>query len=381
MLNCSHILTLNSKALMKKLLLILTCYSCLFTTVAAEIKYYKLERNLPYPYVAHILEVNPKENPIHLETATEFTQGRKPASEFDKGYSAVINGSFWLPEENGAPEFMLKKDNKWMSMPRTALLGTLGWSNKGQDAEIDIVGIKYGVKIDDEIIPVANLNGKIKDNNIVVFTPTFGTTTKSSENRTEISVSNKQIKSIKTTSNTNIPKNGFVISIGPDAEIDLNKFKENSSAEFIYQFEFTEEATNKKELNNKWNNFENIVDANPILINNGQINTNINKNNSRYFAQLPHPRTAVGLKPDGTWVFVALDGRQLLYSLGASLNTLAYLMLELGCDRALNLDGGGSTTMILNGEIINNPSGERKLSIRKIKEKQERPIGHAICIE
>ena len=59
------------------------------------------------------------------------------------------------------------------------------------------------------------------------YLESFGTTTKSSENRTEISVSNKQIKSIKTTSNTNIPKNGFVISIGPDAEIDLNKFKEN----------------------------------------------------------------------------------------------------------------------------------------------------------
>lgn len=57
------------------------------------------------------------------------------------------------------------------------------------------------------------------------------------------------------------------------------------------------------------------------------------------------PRTAVGVKADGTVVFYTLDGRQSGYSYGAQLTTLASRMQELGCVDAINLDGGGSTAI------------------------------------
>ena len=58
------------------------------------------------------------------------------------------------------------------------------------------------------------------------------------------------------------------------------------------------------------------------------------------------PRTAVGIKEDGTVVFVVADGRQAPYSSGYTLLELANKMLELGCVSAMNLDGGGSTTYL-----------------------------------
>ena len=61
------------------------------------------------------------------------------------------------------------------------------------------------------------------------------------------------------------------------------------------------------------------------------------------------PRTAVGLREDGGIVIAVVDGRQLSYSSGMTLYTLAAFMRDLGCTSALNLDGGGSSCMVLFG--------------------------------
>lgn len=73
------------------------------------------------------------------------------------------------------------------------------------------------------------------------------------------------------------------------------------------------------------------------------------------------PRTAIGVKADGSAFFIAVDGRQTGYSQGMTLYELADLMLEYGAQNAYALDGGGSTTMVLRTEvdtfeIVNQPS-------------------------
>jgi len=81
-----------------------------------------------------------------------------------------------------------------------------------------------------------------------------------------------------------------------------------------------------------------------------------------------HPRTAAGVKPDGRVLLMAVDGRQ-SRSVGMTLGDLAQLMLDLGCRDAVNLDGGGSTTMWVRGEVVNAPSGGR-----------ERPVANALLV-
>ena len=63
------------------------------------------------------------------------------------------------------------------------------------------------------------------------------------------------------------------------------------------------------------------------------------------FSYTPHPRTCAGIRKDGTVILLVVDGRIPDYSNGASLVDLALLMKSYGADRALNMDGGGSSAM------------------------------------
>ncbi len=75
-----------------------------------------------------------------------------------------------------------------------------------------------------------------------------------------------------------------------------------------------------------------------------------------------NPRTAIGQRADGSVLLLVVDGRQ-ANSLGATFKDMAYIMLEYGAVNACAMDGGTSTQMIYNGEILNNPyspSGPRK---------------------
>lgn len=83
-----------------------------------------------------------------------------------------------------------------------------------------------------------------------------------------------------------------------------------------------------------------------------------------------NPRTAVGVKSDGTVVFYTVDGRKSGHSIGASMTQVAQRMIELGCVTALCLDGGGSTTLTVtapdetSAATVNIPSdgGERAVT-------------------
>ncbi len=75
------------------------------------------------------------------------------------------------------------------------------------------------------------------------------------------------------------------------------------------------------------------------------------------------PRTAVGQKADGTVIFIVIDGRQ-AHSVGATLKEVQDLLLEEGCINAGNLDGGASSELVVDGELLTKPSsryGERRL--------------------
>jgi hypothetical protein len=68
-----------------------------------------------------------------------------------------------------------------------------------------------------------------------------------------------------------------------------------------------------------------------------------------------HPRAAMGLTDKGEMLWVAVDGRQ-PHSRGATLPELADLMIKLGATQAINLDGGGSTTLVVQNVVVNSPS-------------------------
>ena len=75
-----------------------------------------------------------------------------------------------------------------------------------------------------------------------------------------------------------------------------------------------------------------------------------------------HPRTALGWN-DRYFYLVAVDGRQKHLSIGMTLNELAQYMISLGCREAMNLDGGGSSTLWLLDGVVNSPSDEEERSV------------------
>ena len=82
------------------------------------------------------------------------------------------------------------------------------------------------------------------------------------------------------------------------------------------------------------------------------------KNFNGYGINPLNPRTVLGYYEPGHYCFVIVEGRRgKSYSAGLTLRDLAQLMVDLGCSKAYNMDGGGSTQLYWNNEIFNKPSG------------------------
>jgi len=101
-----------------------------------------------------------------------------------------------------------------------------------------------------------------------------------------------------------------------------------------------------------WGNF-NAVSGTRFIVENGQPNTRW----EGWPTEL-NARTAIGIAYDGSLVVAVVDGRDSPDPEGLSLKGLADLMIENGCETAIDLDGGGSTTLAINGQIANTPEDD-----------------------
>ena len=94
-----------------------------------------------------------------------------------------------------------------------------------------------------------------------------------------------------------------------------------------------------------------VLTFGPALINGGQVTVSSSDEVGR--AMTSNPRTAIGQCADGSVLLLVLDGRS-INTLGATMQDVADIMLEYGAVNAGNLDGGSSSVMVYDGEIINN---------------------------
>ncbi|MGX8713717.1 MAG: phosphodiester glycosidase family protein [bacterium] len=118
---------------------------------------------------------------------------------------------------------------------------------------------------------------------------------------------------------------------------------------------------------------KNIMTAGPMLLREGAM---VPQRDDRTFVTHRHNRTALGVRPDGTTLLVVADGRFKHKAEGFSLPELERVMLWLGCTEAINLDGGGSTTMyIKNNGVVNYPSDNNRHD-----HEGQRPVSNAILL-
>ncbi len=113
------------------------------------------------------------------------------------------------------------------------------------------------------------------------------------------------------------------------------------------------------------NGAQQVLCFGPALITDGEISVDTNDEVDKAMAD--NPRTAIGVLSDGRLVMVVSDGRT-DESEGLSLYELAEFMQSLGCVTAYNLDGGGSSTMVYEGELVNNPTSGRSIKERAVSD-------------
>jgi len=135
----------------------------------------------------------------------------------------------------------------------------------------------------------------------------------------------------------------------------MGSFRDSSSI-----FPFNNSRLNHlKPWNVKW-----AVGGGPVLIRDAQVK--ISNEEEKKFAGKAisdrHPRTAMGYTKEGNLIILAIQGRMKGIAVGATLGETAALLLNLGCVEGINLDGGGSSCLLVNGkETIkpSDPTGER----------------------
>lgn len=115
---------------------------------------------------------------------------------------------------------------------------------------------------------------------------------------------------------------------------------------------------------------EDVVTTGPVLLIGGEAEPIV----SNDFNRRRNPRTAVGRRPDGTVLLVVADGRN-AEAAGLSMPELQQVMLSLGCCDAINLDGGGSTAMVVRGEVVNHPSDNKRFDSAG-----ERSVANAVIV-
>lgn len=213
------------------------------------------------------------------------------------------------------------------------------------------------------ILPTGNkqrinaVNRQRGKDDLVIYTSAYGATTRTNNYGTEYVVTEGRISEISP-GNTPIPANGFVLSAHGLSERALASLQVGDSPEINQRMEPA------------WSNIRLAVGAGPQLVKDGAVYlTTKTEGFGSDVAGGRAPRTALGVNGQGRLLLVVVDGRQPGHSVGMTLVELARLMQDLGAQHALNLDGGGSTEMVVCGEIVNRPSDGR-----------ERPVGDALLL-
>ena len=291
---------------------------------------------------------------IEPSIASETLAHRSKISNIANKNNAIvaINGGYFKPQ-TGVPLGTLMINKKVYTGPiydRVAMgIFDNGFDMARVQLRASVVTNKGGLKID-------NINQpRMLSTHTIVYTPDWGEySPPCPKYGKQIVISNGKL--VKTSYGSNqIPKDGFVI-VGSQKNIDTiinaKRFKLDIK------------------INPEWQDVNHIISGGPYLVKNGDIYVDMTAQKLGSVGGR-NPRTAIGYTKDNNLIMLTADGREGA-SIGLTLNELANLMKELGCVNAMNLDGGGSTVMYIQGKVVNKPAVQggiplsHTLMVRKI---------------
>jgi len=209
---------------------------------------------------------------------------------------------------------------------------------------------------------------------IVEFTPEFGPATPSGPGLEVILDAHDTVTAVTSTRGTAVPAGGRTLqAIGADVD------KLTALAKPGSKLRIDTGLVNENGKKLKTGAGTDVVNGGPTLVENGQLDITAKRDgmvhtgdsNSFYYGWVHkrNPRTIAGVDAQGRTLLVTADGRQTT-SLGLSIKEAAEVARSLGMVDAINLDGGGSTTMVSSSQVVNSPSDATG----------ERPVGDALLV-
>jgi len=249
---------------------------------------------------------------------------------------AAINGGYFKPQ-TGVPLGTLMINKKVYTGPiydRVAM----GIFDEGYG----MARVKLKASVDTNIggLKIDNVNQpRMLSTHTIVYTRDWGEVSPlSPKYGAQLVVENGKVIEF-TSSNAIIPKNGFVL-VGPRKKLETIANAEKLKLNI--------------QINPEWKDVNHIVSGGPYLVKNGEVYVDMTAQKLSSVGGR-NPRTAIGYTKDNHLIMLTADGRE-GSSIGLTLLELAELMKEFGCVNAMNLDGGGSTVMYIQGEVVNKPA-------------------------
>ena len=313
----------------------------IITDVDKGVKHIKLTKYYQgKPVRINIIEINSKLNPdLNLTPALASDHlGRKNTiSTIAKNNNSIvaINGTFFKPA-TGVPLGTLMINKKMYTGPiydRVAM----GIFDNGYD--MARIQLDASLNSWNKTLKVDNINQpRTLSTHVIVYTPEWGKLAPiSPKYGKQISVQDGKVIEVSI-SPLAIPENGFVV-VGPAKQLD--KFSDAKDIKF-----------DVSTIPN-WDNVNHIISGGPYLVKNSQVFIDVAEQKLGAIGGR-NPRTAIGYTADNNFIIVTVDGREKA-SVGMTLNELANFMKSIGCYNAMNLDGGGSTVLYVNGKVVNHP--------------------------
>jgi exopolysaccharide biosynthesis protein len=343
-----------------------------FQTIAPGVEYLQLiRRNAAKeegagPWVINALRIDLNRARLQFIHALDEGVGLETVSSLAARYRAVaaINGGYFRTTGTfrGDSIGTLMLDKKLISEPNNerASVGLLPSSRALVFGHLKFIGrISTGTTRR----KISGLNRPVGEDELVIFTPEFHRTTLTTPEGVEATVRNNKIVSVRDrTGSSLIPSDGYIISaVGESRAWVLKNLRRGRRLNLSMMLDSIDNSQSRE-----WSQVEAITAGGPQLIKDGGvlISNDAEKINAAFVSDR-HPRTAIARLKSGRILLLTVDGRQPEVSVGISLPGLAELLLEFGAIEAINLDGGGSTTMVVKSKTVNHPSdqtGERPVS-------------------
>jgi len=329
---------------------------------------YKSENEATGPWVINLLRVDPARVDLRIAHALDEGVGLETTSSIAAraGAIAAVNAGFFRTTGTyrGEPTGVLAIDGKVMSEPLEGR-AAFGLIAKPASTKIIFGHLKFSGFIESRRVirrAIDGVNRPRGADELIVYTPEFHRTTLTTPDGIEAVVYRNRIIRIRDGGSSVIPANGLVISAAGRAR-DWVRANLQSGSRINIEIKL---IPVENEMAEAWKRASFIVGAGPQLIKDARIAlTTEAEGIAERFASDRHPRTAIAKLKDGRILLATVDGRQPGVSVGMTLAELASLLREFGAVDGINLDGGGSTTMVINGKLVNAPSdqtGERPVS-------------------